>query len=63
MSMFGPRQGTWWLHSESDPRWNASGTTKVGGFARPKPSIDKQAELEKLYGEPPTDLVWGYEKD
>jgi hypothetical protein len=25
------REGTWWLHSKIDPRWNCNGRGMVGG--------------------------------
>jgi len=57
------RSGTWWIRSEADPRWRASGRAEVGMFARP-PEIDtKITELTKLHGDPPADLAWGYMKD
>lgn len=64
MAMFGPRMGTWEVHSESDPRWNKSGRAKglcsAGG---PQEMKDWVAEcLEKL-GEPPDDAVMSFEKD
>jgi hypothetical protein len=57
------RPGTWWIRSESDPRWPAIGRGEVGMLVRP-PEVDvKIAELTKLYGDPPVDLESGYEKD
>ena len=63
MGMFGPKPGTWWLRSESDSRWNASGHTAVGGFAMPEEAKAELDRLEKQYGTPPSDLEWGYMKD
>jgi hypothetical protein len=57
------RPGTWWIRSEADPRWRASGSAVVGMFGRPAEVDVKIAELTKLHGDPPTDLEWGYEKD
>lgn len=57
------RSGTWWIRSETDPRWSANGHAEVGMFARPAEVDAKITELTKNYGEPPADLEWGYEKD
>jgi hypothetical protein len=61
-----PKPGTWYFHSESDPRWRASGRAKVGGAAfglMPEEAKQEIERLKKLYGEPPTDLTYGYYKD
>ena len=55
--------GTWWLNSKSDPRWNTSGETDVGGFVMPSECKEKLEELKKKLGDPPEDLEWGYMKD
>lgn len=56
-------EGTWYIRSESDERWNASGRAHVGGFMMP-PEIEKKLEeLKKKYGNPPQDCEWGYMKD
>lgn len=63
-SMFGPRPGSWWVTCPSDPRWDASGTARVGGFTMPdevRQHLDtKQRELNMP---PPADCEWGYMKD
>jgi hypothetical protein len=56
-------QGTWWLISKQDPRWNVQGKGMVGGFVRPKEASDKLEELTQKLGPPPEDLEWGYMKD
>mgnify|MGYP001595559744 CR=1 FL=1 len=56
-------QGTWYLHSESDPRWNAGGTSNVGGFVIPESCRQKLEEFTQKMGEPPEDLTWGYMKE
>jgi hypothetical protein len=64
MSMFGPRMGTWWVHSKSDPRWNKSG--RAEGFAMcggPKEMQDWIEECKKKYGEPPEDATMEFWKD
>jgi hypothetical protein len=63
MSMFGPKMGTWWLHSDEDTRWNASGRAPVGGFLMPLEAKDALRKLKTIYGEPPADLEHGYMKD
>ena len=66
MSLFSSiRKGSWWLHSKSDPRWNANGTTMVGGFMKPE-EVDKSIERTKKKLKTdviPEDLEWGYMKD
>ena len=66
MSMFPPfRKGSWWIRSESDPRWNVSGSSDaVGSYTKPR-EVDPAIEQKKreLGEEPPSDLEWGYMKD
>jgi len=58
------REGSWWVRSKIDPRWNASGRDYVGGFECPSPAYDHIAAKEKELGEPPPpDLMFGYMKD
>lgn len=62
-SMFGPKPGSWWLSSKSDPRWDCSGRDDVGGFQCP-PEATAALEAKKAeLGEPPHDLEYGYMKD
>ena len=61
-SMFGPKPGSWYLHSKKDPRWNVNGTGSVGGFVMSAECEAKLEELKKLYGEMPDDLEHGYMK-
>jgi hypothetical protein len=58
------REGSWWISSQSDPRWNDNGRAMVGMFERP-PEVDTAIEAKKaeLGEEPPEDLEWGYMKD
>ncbi|HEY4497079.1 MAG TPA: hypothetical protein VI432_02940 [Candidatus Paceibacterota bacterium] len=63
MGMFGPREGSWWLRSKKDPRWNTDGRAYVGGFLMPEACRSKIDELKLRFGEPPEDLEWGYMKD
>ena len=56
-------EGGWWLKSESDPRWNCSGSSdSVGGFVMPPECKQKFEDLKKELGEPPEDLKYGYMK-
>ena len=64
MSLFNPcREGSWWLRSKTDPRWNCGGNAYVGGFVMPSECEKKLSELKKKLGNPPKDLEWGYMKD
>lgn len=64
MGIFSPvREGSWWLHSEKDPRWNCTGRAGVGGFVIPQECKNKIEQLKQTLGEPPDDLKWGYMKD
>ena len=56
-------EGSWWMHSEKDPRWNATGRGFVGGMAMPEECRKKLGELQAEFGEPPDDVEWGYLKD
>jgi len=58
------KPGTWWLASQTDPRWNCSGHAPlVGAFARPPECDEMIAQLTQQLGEPPDDLEWRYMKD
>ena len=58
------KEGSWWLTSESDSKWNASGRCLVGGFEVPKEAQDHIDKMKKkLKCEPPEDLEFGYMKD
>ena len=56
------KEGTWYLESLSDPRWNTAGRGTVGGFEMPEACRTKIRELEQQYGTQPADLIYGYEK-
>jgi hypothetical protein len=62
--MFGPKFGSWWTESKSDPRFNMGGEGYVGGFCLP-PDAEKALEAKKreLGVEIPDDLEFGYMKD
>ena len=66
MPMFAPfREGSWWIRSKSDPRWDAEGPSDaVGSYTKPS-EVDPAIEQKKqeLGEEPPSDLEWGYMKD
>jgi hypothetical protein len=57
------KEGSWWIRSESDPRWNRSGRGQVGMFMVPAEAEAEKASLEARYGPPPEDLEFGYMKD
>lgn len=66
MSLLGGiiREGSWWLCSESDPRWNTNGRGIVGGLVMPDDAQDYvDKKKKKLNEEPPKDLEFGYMKD
>jgi len=56
-------EGSWWLRSKEDPRWNYEGSGTVGGLIIPSECKDKIKELKKRLGTPPDDLEFGYMKD
>lgn len=64
MSMFGPKPGSWWLMSKSDPKWKATG--HVEALSVTQMPLDAQKaldELRKKYGNEPPDLEYGCMKD
>jgi hypothetical protein len=64
MSMFGPKEGSWWMRSKKDPRWNCDGRGLLLFSAGiPDEAKEKIEELKKKYGEPPDDLEFGGMKD
>ena len=66
MGMLKPiRQGSWWLHSKTDSRWNRDGRSSgVGGFQIPQEAMDEIEKIKESLGEePPDDLEYGYMKD
>ena len=55
------KEGSWWVTSESDPRWDGSGSSSIDGFTYPPEHIEeKKKELEE---DPPDDLEYGYMKN
>lgn len=62
--MFGPKMGSWSVHSDSDPRWNKSGRglglVTTGG---PEEMQQWLEECRKNFGEPPEDATQSFYKD
>jgi hypothetical protein len=52
MGMFGPKPGTWWVGSKTDPRWNGSGSAEVGGFAVPEEAKKHIEAMKRKLGKP-----------
>ena len=64
MSMFGPKIGTWQVHSEIDSRWNNSGRGYgLVSTCGTQDLKDWLAECRKLYGDPPKDCTHSFHKD
>lgn len=61
--MFGPKPGSWWVSSKTDPRWNGSGHDDVGGFMMNESAEAHIKAKKKELGKPPKDLEFGYMKD
>ncbi len=59
---FGIREGSWWVTSKLDPRWNGEGRAVgiAGGAMACETHI---AAMKKKYGEPPSDLEYNFMKD
>jgi len=57
------KRGTVWLFSKSDKRWNHSEDVDHVPIGVSKWHTDKVEELTKKYGEPPSDLEFGGERD
>lgn len=58
------REGSWWIHSKSDSRWNENGHSMVGMFSMPSEAQKFIDEKKKeLNEEAPADLEFGYMKD
>ena len=62
-SMFGPKPGTWWISSKSDPRWNKSGTSYGFAFGLCYEADDWLKRCQKEFGVEPEDLETGFMKD
>lgn len=63
--MFGPKPGSWWLRSKSDPRWNTDGRAMMIVTAGPVREATDFIERtrKRLKCEPPADLEYGCMKD
>ena len=64
MSMFGPKMGSWEVHSDIDPRWNKSG--RAIGYAMGGGPIEMQEWIKQCtenYGLPPDDATEEFWKD
>ena len=57
------QMGSWWVKSQSDPRWNKTGRGKVGSFMIPSGAEARINKCEKEFGVKPEDLEYGYMKD
>lgn len=57
------REGTWWLRSKIDPRWNCQGRSSVGGFEMCEEAKLKFESLKNQFGDPLDDLEHRYMKD
>ena len=44
-------EGSWWLSSKSDPRWDCQGTGFVGSFSLPPEAKKALEEKKKELGE------------
>lgn len=58
------REGSWWTHSQEDPRFDLEGRGLVGGFSPPLEARHAIAAKERELGcKAPDDLEFGYVKD
>ncbi len=58
------KEGSWWVISNFDPRWNGQGRASVGGFECPQEATHHIKKIkEELEEEEPADLEFGYMKD
>ena len=54
---------TWWIRSESDPRWNCEGMASINPGGGPPISVVETLEDFRIeYGPAPDDIEWGYSK-
>ena len=64
MAMIKPlSDGSWWLSSKTDPRWNCNGRCECGAFVIPNECKSALEKLKEKFGEQPSDLEYGYMKD
>lgn len=57
------RDGSWWVRSVQDPRWNGNGSGQVGAYTVPSEAQTHIDRCKETLGEPPADLEIGYMKD
>mgnify|MGYP003307493328 CR=1 FL=1 len=61
---FGISSGVWFIQSEKDPRWNASGEEKFLSVTTiPDAAKQHLEKCKRLYGEKPDDLKYSCMKD
>ena len=58
-----PGMGTWTVHSDTDPRWNNSGSAFGDGLIGPQAMQDWIDRCREEYGEPPDDCTKSFWKD
>jgi len=64
MGMFGPKMGTWSVHSDKDPRWNKSGRGSGLATSGGPPEMGEWIrECTEKYGSPPEDTTEAFWKD
>jgi len=66
MSMFGPKMGTYWIRSDSDPRFNESWRKEgLCCWGIPDWIMDwiNQKTKDLALEDFPDDLTWGFMKD
>lgn len=64
MGMFGPKMGTWSVHSDKDPRWNKTGRGYGLVTSGGPPEIDEWIkECTEKYGDLPEDATKEFWKD
>lgn len=57
------REGTWWIESKTDKRWNCGGRAYASVLSASRLIEDKIDELTRRYGDPPDDIEVGFMKD
>lgn len=64
MSMFGPKDGTWWVSCKSDPRWDKDGRGCGFAICGGPSEMDKWIEqCKKEFGDVPSDATMNFMKD
>ena len=58
-----PAPGTWSVHSDKDPRWNARGTSNfIDGIFGCEECDNHIRQCKELYGDPPEDCKCSWMK-